>query len=147
LAEVVADVIGQPESAPEIRRSLAEAPEQAHAKLAAVCAGRPLMLLIDQFEELLTLCHDPDEQGRFAGILCSLSDPSTAANGFVTRILLTLRTDHLDRFERTDALLPLHRRLIGEHNSDQLSTIGFAEILAIKVLADSVGLRLCPLNW
>jgi energy-coupling factor transporter ATP-binding protein EcfA2 len=146
LAEVVADVIGQPESAPEIRRSLAEAPEQAPAKLAAVCEGRPLMLLIDQFEELLTLCHDPDEQGRFARILCSLSDPSTAANGFVTRILLTLRTDHLDRFERTDALLPLHRRLIGEHNSDQLSTIGFAEIRrAIKEPAwDYVS---CHRNW
>ena len=103
------------------------------------------MLLIDQFEELLTLCHDPDQQGRFARILCSLSDPAKAANGFVTRILLTLRTDHQDRFERTDALLPLHRRLVGEHNSVQLSTIAFTEIRrAIKQPAESVGLRFVP---
>ncbi|MEA3091824.1 MAG: hypothetical protein QOJ04_3166, partial [Caballeronia sp.] len=146
LAAAVAQVIGEPDSAPEIQRSLTEAPEQAHAKLAAVCEGRPLMLLIDQFEELLTLCQDLDEQGRFARILCSLSDPSPAPpNGSATRILLTLRTDHQDRFERRDALLPLHRRLVGEHNYNQLSTLGFAEIRrGIKEPADNVGLRFVP---
>jgi energy-coupling factor transporter ATP-binding protein EcfA2 len=145
LAEVVAAAIRQPERASEIWRTLNEVPEQSLATLAAACEDRPLTLLIDQFEELLTLCRDPGEQGRFARILCALSDPGTVPGGFVTRILVTLRTDHLDRFARADSLSPLHRRLIGEHNWDQLSTIGFDQIRrAIKEPPDNAALRFVP---
>ncbi len=145
LAKAAADAIGRPDRADEIGADLRRAPGRAHATIAALCAGRGLMLFVDQFEELLTLCADADEQRRFAAALCSLSDPEQVSDAFECRTLLTLRTDHLDRFERANSLLPLHRRLVGEHNVDQLSTIGFAEIrLAVKEPADAVGLRYVP---
>jgi WD40 repeat protein len=145
LAKAAADAIGRPDRAEEIEAELRRAPDRAHAIMAPLCGGPGLMLFIDQFEELLTLCADADEQRRFAAALCSLSDPEQLTDAFECRILLTLRTDHLDRFERTDSLLPLHRRLVGEHNVDQLSTIGFAEIrLAVKEPADAVRLRFVP---
>ena len=145
LAKAVARAIRQPKRAPEIERGLADAPDDALAFLATVCKGRPLTLLVDQFEELLTLCRDTNEQGRFARIICALSDPETSVEGFTAHVLLTLRTDHLGRFEHADALAPLHRRLIGEHNYDQLSTIRFADIRrAIKEPADQLGLRFVP---
>ena len=145
LAETVVRAIGRPDQADEVLRELTANPGQALHQFAECCQQRPLMLLIDQFEELLTLGRDLGEQSAFAQALCALSDPTASAGGFCSRILLTLRTDHLARFESNDALKPLHMRLIGEHNDCHLSAIGFSDIRrAIKEPADQVGLRFIP---
>ncbi|MCI0418988.1 MAG: hypothetical protein L0312_07185, partial [Acidobacteria bacterium] len=145
LAASVAGAIETPAQAEEIARSLAAKPDEALTQLAALCRGKPLMLLIDQFEELLTLCRDPAEQKAFADVLCALSVPDSSAEGFSCRILLTLRTDHLARFESSNALKPLHTRLVGENNDRYLAAIGFDDIKrAIAEPAKQVGLRFVP---
>ncbi len=145
LAASVAQAIGHPDQAGEIANDLAAKPDEALAQMAELCQDKPLMLLIDQFEELLTLCHDASKQSAFAQVLCALSEPAASVNGFSCRILLTLRTDHLARFESNNALKPLHMRLVGENNELYLSAIGFSAIKrAIKEPADEVGLRFIP---
>ncbi len=145
LAAAVAQAIGEPPLTPEIERRIAAKPADAMAELARWCRGKPLLLLVDQFEELFTLCRDANEQKAFGDLLCALSEPDSVAGSFACRILLTLRTDHLARFESSDALKPLHMRLLGQHNEAYLSAIGFLEIKrAIAEPAKQVGLRFCP---
>jgi WD40 repeat protein/tetratricopeptide (TPR) repeat protein len=145
LAESCAHAIRHPDQAQAIEHSLAARPGEALGRVGELCGGKPLMLLIDQFEELLTLCRDGTEQRGFADVLCALSDPGSSAGDFSCRILLTLRTDHLARLESSNALKALHTRLVGEGNADHLSAIGFTEIRrAIKQPAEQVGLRFVP---
>lgn len=145
LAASVAEAIEAPTQAEEIARSLDAKPDEALTRFAALCRGKPLMLLIDQFEELLTLCRVPAKQKAFADVLCALSVPDSSAEGFSCRILLTLRTDHLARFESSDGLKPLHTRLVGEKNESYLAAIGFDDIKrAIVESAKQVGLRFVP---
>jgi WD40 repeat protein len=145
LAGSVAQAIGRPELASEIERGLGAKPGEALDQLAELCQDKPLMLFVDQFEELLTLCRDAGEQHAFSEALCALSDPTASTGEFSCRILLTLRTDHLARFEDNNALKPLHTRLVGEDNSRYLSAVGFGDIKrAIKDPAEKVGLRFIP---
>lgn len=145
LAASVSQATGRADEAKRIERDLAANPDEALSQLAVLCEGKPLMLLIDQFEELLTLCRDASEQSAFARVLCALSDPAPPNSEFSCRILLTMRTDHLARFESNDDLSALHMRLSAEANYRYLSAIGFNEIKrAIKKPADEVGLRFLP---
>ncbi len=145
LAAAVARAVDDAMPALEIERRLRAMPSAAPAEFAGLCNGKPLLLLVDQFEELFTLCRDPDEQKAFGAALCALSDPHVAVDSFVCRILLTLRTDHLARFESSEILKPLHVRLLGQGNDRYLSAIGFLEIKrAIAEPAKQVGLRFCP---
>ncbi len=145
LSAAVARAIGDATPSVEIERRLRTMPSAAPAEFAGLCSGKPLLLLIDQFEELFTLCRDPDEQRAFGAAICALSEPDVLAESFPCRILLTLRTDHLARFESSEILKPLHVRLLGQGNDRYLSAIGFLEIKrAIAEPAKQVGLRFCP---
>jgi WD40 repeat protein/tetratricopeptide (TPR) repeat protein len=147
LAQAIAQAIGHPDQATEIERSLRAAPDDALGQLAELCQDKPLMLIVDQFEELLTLCRDSGEQSGFSQVICALSDPNSSAGDFCCRILLTLRTDHLTRFESDRALKPLHIRLIGEANAQGLSAMGLGDIKrAIKEPAQGAGLRFVPVT-
>lgn len=55
-------------------------------------AAPPTLLVIDQLEELFTLCPDPDTRHRFARALLL-----AAQTGRATRVLLVLRDDYLTR--------------------------------------------------
>jgi hypothetical protein len=112
----------------------------------AGCArGKPLLLLVDQLEELFTICHDVEAQKTFGRLLTTLSAPGGADGMGPCRILLTLRTDHLARLESNEVLQPVYTRLIGEGNHLYLSAIAFADIhLAIAEPAKRVGLRFVP---
>jgi WD40 repeat protein len=145
LAAAIAQALGRPAQASDIGRGLLMKPDEALRQLGEWCEDRPLMLLIDQFEELLTLCTEANEQRAFAQLLCALSNRTASAGRFSCRILLTLRTDHLARFENSEALKALHMRLVGEDNERYLSAIGFGDIKrAIKEPAEAVGLRFVP---
>ncbi|MEM9493137.1 MAG: protein kinase, partial [Myxococcota bacterium] len=54
---------------------------------------RRVLLFVDQFEELYTLCADPDERGAFVACLEAAADDATSP----LRVILTLRSDFLDR--------------------------------------------------
>jgi len=149
LAQAIAQTIGRPDQAGELEGNLTRNPGEALHQVAMLCRHKPLMLFIDQFEELLTMCREDSEQRTFARVLCALSDPAVVLNEFSCRILLTLRSDYRYPFETRDTLSDLHRRLFGEENGNyvDLSGIGFDDIKrAIKGPADEVGLRFIPAN-
>ena len=59
-----------------------------------------LVVVIDQFEELVTLCPDADARQAFASLLVTLAEQS---NGRV-RVVLTLRDDFLIKIQQLQAL-------------------------------------------
>ncbi|GAA1652157.1 hypothetical protein [Actinoplanes couchii] len=67
------------------------------------------LLVIDQFEELFTLCHDPAERTAF---LTELATPNGAQNGTpgAARIVIGVRADF---FQRCTEFAPLARLLAG----------------------------------
>ena len=54
---------------------------------------RRVLLFVDQFEELYTLCTDPGERAAFVACLEAAADDATSP----LRVILTLRSDFLDR--------------------------------------------------
>lgn len=54
-----------------------------------------LLLVIDQFEEIYTLCHDPQHRTKFLDILLDTVDIQTFQGDPSFRLVLTLRTDFL----------------------------------------------------
>lgn len=59
-------------------------------------AERPLMVLVDQFEELYTLCKSGPERDAFVSLLL---DAASDANRHVS-VVLTLRSDYLGEIQR-----------------------------------------------
>ena len=58
---------------------------------------------------------------------------------------MTLRSDHLARFDNSNSTKPLYARLVSEGNSDLITTSTFDEIRrAIAKPAKAVGLRFVP---
>ena len=147
LGGALAKALGNSADASTIAERLRQQPDQAALVLSEIFgAGKPVMLLIDQFEELLTLCQEEQEQKAFSELLCGLvpkSGDNNIAQESDCRILLTLRTDHLARFETNPSLLKLFN-LVSE-NSKQLAAMDFASIhQAIEIPAKKKGLRFLP---
>jgi len=93
-------------------------------RLAAEEAGGVLVLVIDQFEEVFTLCDDPAVRHRFAEALVAAAEPELGA----VRIILTLRDDFL---LRAQALEPLRHRLA--RGLELLTTPGRSDLVRILV--------------
>jgi serine/threonine protein kinase len=55
--------------------------------------NRHLLLFVDQFEELYTLCPDPAERAAFTACLSAVADDATSP----LRVVLSIRSDFLDR--------------------------------------------------
>jgi tRNA A-37 threonylcarbamoyl transferase component Bud32 len=62
-------------------------------------APRGLVIVIDQLEELVTLCSDPDERRRFAETLAAAADGPSAP----VRVVVTLRDDFATVIESEEA--------------------------------------------
>ena len=56
-------------------------------------AGRRVLVFVDQFEELFTLCADPEERAAFLACLDGVADDASSP----LRVLLSIRSDFLDR--------------------------------------------------
>jgi len=63
-------------------------------------AARGLVVVIDQLEELVTLCSDAGERGRFAAVLAAAASGPSAP----VRIVVTLRDDFATVIESEDAI-------------------------------------------
>ncbi len=63
-------------------------------------APRGLVIVIDQLEELVTLCSDPRERARFAETLAAVADTTAAP----VRVVVTLRDDFASVIESEAAL-------------------------------------------
>jgi WD40 repeat protein len=66
----------------------------------AAATGQRMFLCVDQFEELLTLCHDLEEQRLYAGALVHAARHGDEP----VRVVLTLRDDFLLRVQQIPAL-------------------------------------------
>ncbi len=71
------------------------------ARWAAAHPGRRLVLTIDQFEELATLCRDDDERAHFLHLLAE----AVQAQPDAFRLVITLRTDFEPQFTQRDSPL------------------------------------------
>lgn len=77
-----------------------------------------LLLLVDQFEEIFTLCKDQAERKAFIENLLSLADEDSAA-----RVVITLRADfyhHCAGYEGLRSVLKTHQEYIGAMTLDEL---------------------------
>ncbi len=86
---------------------LAEAtPDRAKWLEAIACAitERRVVLVIDQAEELLTLCKEPEERSAFGGLLAALAEAGAA------RVVLSVRDDFFARLGAIDGLRDLYNR-------------------------------------
>ncbi|GAA2795842.1 nSTAND1 domain-containing NTPase [Crossiella cryophila] len=63
--------------------------ELAHARLAAAPDAAELVVVVDQFEEVFTLCADPGQRGRFIDLLLALA----AGRQSRCRVILGVRAD------------------------------------------------------
>jgi eukaryotic-like serine/threonine-protein kinase len=96
------------EPAPEpARADLRAAPGQLGAALRAWAhrTRRRVLVFVDQFEELYTLCGDPEERAAFLACLEGVADDASSP----LRVVVSIRSDFLGR-------LAEHRDLAGELN-------------------------------
>ncbi len=97
----------------------------------------PLLLIIDQFEELFTLVEDPDHTRRFLHTLqTALADPYSPL-----RVVITLRADFYDRvllLPGFSELIRLNTEVITPMNSEELAR-------AIRRPAELAGVSFEPL--
>ncbi len=63
--------------------------------------GRRILLFIDQFEELYTLCTDHEERAAFTACLSAVADDATSP----LRVVLSIRSDFLDRVAEDQTFL------------------------------------------
>lgn len=98
-AELNADPsgFGNPKGLARDDRALAEVV----ARWAQAHPGQRLVLTIDQFEELATLCRDDAERERFLCLLAAAVQQQPAA----FRLIITLRTDFEPQFTQEDSPL------------------------------------------
>lgn len=95
---------------------LHESPRTLDLAAALLLDGRPpatrLVLVIDQFEEVFTLCHNEDERTQF---LDNLLHAATVLDGRCL-VILTLRADFYPRcaiYPELAALMSAHQALVG----------------------------------
>jgi len=108
------------------------------AELQLLLKGKRIVLFIDQFEELFSLCRDQSARIAFANALCALVAYSNASE-LCVRIITTMRTDHLQYLELET---PQLYNLMKDSNEFRLSGLDLPKFVTIiKKPADRVGLR------
>jgi hypothetical protein len=114
---------------------LAAGPQCVLDAIRASAPGRSLFLIVDQFEEIFTLCEQATIRESFANVLVALLADPTAAH----RIILTMRSD----FEPRLSSLPDLQQLFDEKRTVLRATpLTRAELReAIEAPARAVGLR------
>jgi formylglycine-generating enzyme required for sulfatase activity len=100
---------------------LAQNPRSLHLYVTRLLSHSPadrLLLVVDQFEELFTLCRDPQERQHFVDNLLTAATPEGA-----TTVVITLRADfyhHCADFARLRRALELYQKYIGPMTADEL---------------------------
>ena len=94
--------------------------------------GKPAVLVIDQFEELFTICKDDQRREKFLDALLSLK-----GSPIKHRVILTMRSDQINQLIRRDKLKELFRAAemrVYPMREDELYEV-------IKKPAEKIGLK------
>ncbi|WP_370949151.1 helix-turn-helix domain-containing protein [Amycolatopsis sp. cg5] len=117
----LAELVG--ESVPELRAELALDPENLHLRIRQAMAergdGAELLLVVDQFEEVFSLCEDSAEREWFIDALVLAATAATSR----TRVVLGVRADfygHCGRHPSLVAALSDAQVLLGPMSPDEL---------------------------
>jgi WD40 repeat protein/DNA-binding SARP family transcriptional activator len=89
----------------------------------ALPEGGRFVLIVDQFEELFTLCHDPFEREAFVDHLLSAISGDLSAN---VSVLLALRADFYEHCAQYDSLrqaLVDHQEYLGPMSAEDLQRV------------------------
>ncbi|AZK93855.1 MULTISPECIES: WD40 repeat domain-containing protein [Streptomyces] len=121
LAECADRIGGETGTDPdELRTRLAADPAALRRALGA--AGRPLTLIVDQFEEVFTLCRDPAERDAFLAALVAAAE-GDSGDVVDMRVVLGVRADfytHCTRFPRLVAALRHSQVMLGPMTAEEL---------------------------
>ncbi|HRI49401.1 MAG TPA: CHAT domain-containing protein [Pseudomonadota bacterium] len=94
--------------------------ERALAELPLAAAESAVLVFVDQFEEVYTLCSDPQERDAFVALLLQLADDPARRSA----VVLTLRSDFFgetQRFHRDlNQLIAAQHELVPALNDEQL---------------------------
>lgn len=102
-------------------------------KLVEAENDQPCVMVIDQFEEVFTLCHDKTLLEHFINNLMRL----VASNTHPHRIVLTLRSDYEEQLPRLESVYPLLRE-----NRVQVTPLSASDLRdAIEKPAENIGLK------
>lgn len=118
-ALALSDVTGQSPAA--LRTELMGDADALHLRLRHAMAGadRDVVLIVDQFEEVFTLCQDRDERERFLTALLT----AVSADGSCARVVLGVRTDFYTHCATHQQLVDALRDaqvLVGSMSTDEL---------------------------
>lgn len=142
LADAITGCVGTADES--LEGKLRDNPDNAAALISAYCGGRSLLLVVDQLEELITLCRDGTRE-VFGKVICALATPNALAHPWRCCVLLTIRTDYLSRLGRHAS--ELHSRIMSAEMkcNDNLPVLGVEGILqAIQRPAEKCRLRYLP---
>ena len=121
----------------QLRAELREDPATADVTIrAALPPGARALLVVDQFEEIFTLCDDPEERAAFVDALVDVA----VGEGRRTTVVLGVRADflaHVTRLPRLlDALGDEAQVLVGPPSADELRAIVVAPAERAGLLVD-----------
>jgi WD40 repeat protein len=120
-ALALSDVTGMPPAS--LRDELLADPDALHLRVrqAVADSARDVVLIVDQFEEVFTLCQDADERDRFLTALLT----AVVADGSATRVVLGIRTDFYTHCAAHPPLVDALRDaqvLVGAMSTEELRT-------------------------
>ncbi len=119
------------ETAPTVSALLKDPEHLLH--LTSAATSQPVVLIIDQFEEVFTLCREEEVRHSLAQNLLNFIQAPNRQN----RLILTLRTDFESQFVRSPELLQLF-----DQSAVRVTALDAAELReAIERPADLVGLK------
>ncbi|MBT9317677.1 WD40 repeat domain-containing protein [Leptothoe spongobia] len=125
--------VGSKQDMPQKNESLRTDPEYLSSLITDLSGGQTAVLVVDQFEEVFTLCLDEAERDAFIDSLMSLSQDSESTH----RVILTMRTD----FESQVATIPDFKSVF-ERAQIRVTALDVSELRdAIEKPAGQVGLK------
>ena len=119
LAAIVSEQCGLSTTSQHLLRELGRNPRalRLHLEARLTPGGRPL-LVVDQFEELFTLCRDAFEREVFVDNLLAAAEPDGPAN-----LIIALRADfyaHCAQYPELRAAISEHQEYLGPMRQDEL---------------------------
>jgi Novel STAND NTPase 1 len=117
------------------RKKLQRAPKSLSGIIAGVAPGAAIVLIVDQFEEIFTLCSDPLLRDQFTQAIAGLVEGANNPN----RAILIIREDYAQQTFAIAALNEFAAETDAQFTPPQLTSAELVRV--ITSAADAVGLK------